>query len=97
MVRLFSRCLHICFLTNSIPRHQLQSNADFQKGTFDLDSLCSELKTKAHCSESGVMVDQDHVDAALRKLGSKETKPPHLMFEQESWDNVLKKMGNNKA
>jgi len=43
------------------------------------------------------MVDQDHVDAALRKLGSKETKPPHLMFEQESWDNVMKKLSNNKA
>jgi AP-1-like factor len=46
------------------------------------------------------MVDQDHVDAALRKLGRKdETGNPfqgshQLMFEQQSWDNVLKKMGN---
>ena len=49
------------------------------------------------------MVDQDHVDAALRKLGKKDDKgkqydvPAGLMFEQESWDNVLKKLGNNKA
>jgi len=51
--------------------NQLQSNPDFQEGKFDLDGLCSELRAKARCSESGVMVDQNHVDAALRKLGSK--------------------------
>jgi AP-1-like transcription factor len=53
------------------------------------------------------MVDQDHVDAALRKLGTKNEAsgnlemvrenpfdPKHqLMFEQESWDKVLRKMG----
>ncbi len=49
------------------------------------------------------MVDQDHVDAAIRKLGRKDDKgkayaaPAGLMFEQESWDNVLKKLENNKA
>jgi AP-1-like transcription factor len=85
-------------------RNQLQSNPDFQAGTFDLDSLCSELRQKARCSESGVMVDQDHVDQALKKLGQKDDKGkfmnttvpkdmPSLMFEQESWDNVLKKLG----
>ena len=84
-------------------RNQLQTNSDFQEGKFDLDSLCSELKAKARCSESGVMVDQDHVDAAIRKLGKKDDKgkayeaPAGLMFEQESWDNVLKKLENNKA
>ncbi|KAF2172906.1 hypothetical protein M409DRAFT_49418 [Zasmidium cellare ATCC 36951] len=70
--------------------NQLQSNPDFQEGKFDLDGLCSELRAKARCSESGVMVDQDHVDAALRKLGKKDDKGkapdmPSLMFEQESW------------
>jgi AP-1-like factor len=49
------------------------------------------------------MVDQDHVDAALRKLGKKDEQgnPQNpfagghqLMFEQESWDKVLKKMNN---
>ena len=56
------------------------------------------------------MVDQDHVNKALKKLGkSKEENerenlgPPepegqgHLMFEQDSWDNVLKKLGNGAA
>nr|POF17836.1 ap-1-like transcription factor [Quercus suber] len=79
--------------------NQLQSNPDYQDGKFDLDSLCSELRTKARCSERGVMVPQQHVEAALRKLGNnevgKQQKPqhlPNLMREQESWDNVLKKM-----
>lgn len=82
--------------------NQLQSNPDFQDGKFDLDNLCSELRSKARCSESGVMVDQDHVDKALKKLSNKtdeKSKPanqadmPTLMFEQESWDNVLRKLG----
>ena len=91
---------------NILRRNQLQSNPDFQDGKFDLDGLCSELRAKARCSESGVMVDQDHVDKALKKLGKTAAEnareglgPPekedqaHLMFEQESWDNVLKKLG----
>ncbi|CAK4033834.1 bZIP transcription factor [Lecanosticta acicola] len=82
--------------------NQLQSNPDFQEGKFDLDSLCSELRKKARCSESGVMVDQNHVDAALRTLGKKDEKgKPHnvpaLMFEQNSWDNVLKKLREGKT
>ena len=46
------------------------------------------------------MVDQDHVDQALRKLGKKDDKTGReergshsLMFEQRSWDDVLKKLG----
>ncbi|KAK4579909.1 DNA-binding transcription factor yap1 [Recurvomyces mirabilis] len=87
--------------------NQLQSNAEFQAGTFDLDSLCSELRAKARCSESGVMVSQDHVDAALKKLGKKDeqgkfvpataTDVPPLMFEQESWDKVLQRLGGGGA
>lgn len=91
-------------MSNEDNRNQLQSNPDFQEGKFDLDNLCSELRAKAKCSESGVMVDQEHVDAALRKLGKKDEKsgqmfeaPHHLMFEQESWDNVLKKLGNKST
>ena len=84
-------------VTDNSLRNQLQSNPDFQDGKFDLDNLCSELRSKARCSESGVMVDQDHVDKALKKLSSKtdeKNKPDlsGLMFEQESWDNVLRKL-----
>lgn len=47
------------------------------------------------------MVDQNHVDEALRKLGSKgkdgkvNQGSTGLMFEADSWDRVLKKMGGN--
>jgi len=76
--------------------NQLQKNPDFQDGKFDLDNLCSELRAKARCSESGVMVDQNYVDAAFKKLSKKDdankADMPSLMFEQSSWDNVLKKL-----
>jgi AP-1-like factor len=104
-----SACLALFFTAcqeaNNCNRTQLQSNPDFQDGKFDLDGLCSELRAKARCSESGVMVDQDHVDKALKKLGKTKAEnerdnsgPPepeaqgHIMFEQDSWDNVLKKL-----
>ena len=96
--------------TNDQNRTQLQSNPDFQEGKFDLDNLCSELRAKARCSESGVMVDQDHVDKALKKLSRTKEEvardggnPPepegqgHLVFEQDSWDKVLKKLSGNGA
>ncbi|KAK0323792.1 DNA-binding transcription factor yap1 [Friedmanniomyces endolithicus] len=84
--------------------NQLQSNPDFQNGTFDLDNLCSELRAKARCSESGVMVSQDHVDAALKKLAKRDETTgkytldssvtmPTLLFEQAAWDNVQAKFG----
>ncbi|KAK3115316.1 DNA-binding transcription factor yap1 [Teratosphaeriaceae sp. CCFEE 6253] len=80
--------------------NQLQSNPDFQAGTFDLDSLCSELRAKARCSESGVMVSQDHVDAALKKLAAPglgaEEMPP-LLFEEESWNQVLRRLGEKQG
>ncbi|KAK1060190.1 DNA-binding transcription factor yap1 [Friedmanniomyces endolithicus] len=82
--------------------NQLQSNPDFQNGTFDLDNLCSELRAKARCSESGVMVSQDHVDAALKKLAKRDEASgkytldssvtmPTLLFEQADWDNAQAK------
>jgi len=51
-------------------------------------------------------VDQKHVDAALKKLVKKDESGkfvrdptvldmPPLMFEQESWDNVLKRLQGN--
>ncbi|KAK5110020.1 hypothetical protein LTR62_006387 [Meristemomyces frigidus] len=84
----------------TLHRNQLQSNPSFQAGTFDLDSLCSELKAKARCSESGVMVSQEHVDRAMKKLGKTdeaglEDVPP-LMFERESWERVMGRLGGTK-
>lgn len=75
-------------------RNQLQSNQDFQDGKFDLDGLCSELRAKAKCSESGVMVGEEHVDAALKKLGQTgKSDNNHLVFEQDHFDAAVKKLG----
>ncbi|KAL6158962.1 DNA-binding transcription factor yap1 [Exserohilum turcicum] len=47
---------------------KLSSRPDFKDGTIDIDNLCSELRAKARCSESGVVVDHKDVEAALQRL-----------------------------
>jgi AP-1-like factor len=49
-------------------RDKLSSRPDFKDGTIDIDNLCSELRAKARCSESGVVVDHKDVEAALKRL-----------------------------
>lgn len=58
---------------NMSSRDTLQSNEDFKEGSFDIDGLCSELRAKARCSESGVIVDQKDVDAALKRMPRRST------------------------
>ncbi|KAJ5907362.1 AP-1-like transcription factor napA [Penicillium taxi] len=41
---------------------RLQSMEKFRNGEIDVDSLCSELRTKARCSEGGVVVNQQDVE-----------------------------------
>ena len=53
-------------LTSS--RDKLSSRNDFKDGTIDIDNLCSELRAKARCSESGVVVDHKDVEEALKRL-----------------------------
>jgi AP-1-like factor len=53
-------------LTSS--RDKLANRPDFKDGTIDIDNLCSELRAKARCSESGVVVDHKDVEAALKRL-----------------------------
>jgi AP-1-like factor len=43
-------------------RDRLQSMEKFRNGEIDVDNLCSELRTKARCSEGGVVVNQRDVD-----------------------------------
>ncbi|KIW04173.1 hypothetical protein, variant 3 [Verruconis gallopava] len=47
---------------------KLQERPDFKDGSLDIDGLCSELRAKARCSESGVVIDQKDVDSALKRL-----------------------------
>ncbi|KAF2744606.1 PAP1-domain-containing protein [Sporormia fimetaria CBS 119925] len=47
---------------------KLSTRHDFKDGTIDIDNLCHELRAKARCSESGVVVDTKDVDAALQRF-----------------------------
>ncbi|KAK7534737.1 transcription factor PAP1-domain-containing protein [Phyllosticta citribraziliensis] len=47
---------------------KLQNRQDFKDGTIDIDGLCTELRAKARCSESGVVVDSKDVEAALKRM-----------------------------
>ena len=55
-------------LTLTLHRDKLQSRPDFKDGSIDIDGLCTELRAKARCSESGVVVDTKDVEAALKRL-----------------------------
>ncbi|ODH13137.1 hypothetical protein ACO22_07564 [Paracoccidioides brasiliensis] len=46
---------------------RLQSMEKFRNGEIDVDSLCSELRTKARCSEGGVVVKQVDVEAIMSR------------------------------
>ncbi|KAH8730776.1 transcription factor PAP1-domain-containing protein [Phaeosphaeriaceae sp. PMI808] len=47
---------------------KLSSRPEFKDGSIDIDNLCSELRAKARCSESGVVVDHKDVEAAFKRL-----------------------------
>jgi AP-1-like factor len=59
---------HVCSCTLMSSRDKLSSRPDFKDGSIDIDNLCSELRAKARCSESGVVVDHKDVEAALKRL-----------------------------
>lgn len=73
---------------------QLQKNQDFQDGKFDLDSLCSDLRSKARCSESGVVVPADMVDDLFSKMnGSCHTGGPSPLWNKNHVDEAVKRAG----
>ncbi|KAL4917523.1 transcription factor PAP1-domain-containing protein [Aspergillus aurantiobrunneus] len=47
---------------------RLQSMEKFRNGEIDVDNLCSELRTKARCSEGGVVVNQNDVDDIIGRV-----------------------------
>lgn len=59
--------------TDKITRDKLQERDDFKDGTLDIDGLCSELRAKARCSESGVVIDQKDVESALKRMPASRT------------------------
>ena len=59
--------IHDAMMLTTI-RDKLANRPDFKDGTIDIDNLCSELRAKARCSESGVVVDHKDVEAALKRF-----------------------------
>ncbi|KAI9759566.1 MAG: hypothetical protein M4579_002232 [Chaenotheca gracillima] len=47
---------------------RLQTNASFKNGEIDVDNLCSELRKKAVCSETGVVVGDNDLEGVLAGL-----------------------------
>lgn len=43
----------------------------FATGELDIDNLCAALRSKAKCSETGVVVGQKDVEEVLSKAGLK--------------------------
>ena len=50
---------------NECYRDRLQSMEKFRNGEIDVDNLCSELRSKARCSEGGAAVREEEVDRIL--------------------------------
>ncbi|KAB8346161.1 hypothetical protein FH972_023207 [Carpinus fangiana] len=48
-------------------------------GDFDIDSLCTELSAKARCTESGVAVPKQDVEAALWRLAGADEGMPRTV------------------
>jgi len=47
---------------------RLQSMEKFRNGEIDVDSLCTELRKKARCSEGGAVVDKKDVDDIMTRV-----------------------------
>lgn len=77
--------------------NQLQHNKDFQDGKFDLDALCSELRSKAKCSESGVVVPASEVDVAFAKLSGQPGRCPQLVWSKEYVDETMNKLSGGTS
>ncbi len=55
----------IGLLTSLRFRDRVQASEKVQNGEADMDDLCSQLKSKAKCSNGGAMIDQKDVDRIL--------------------------------
>ena len=66
-------------LTSPRFRDRVQSSEKVLNGEFDMDDLCSQLKSKAKCSGSGAMIEQKEVDRILGPA-SKDQSDPFRMF-----------------
>jgi AP-1-like factor len=60
-------------------RESIKSRPELQNASdLEMDALCKELRTKAKCSETGPVIDQRDIDAALERRLSSMTGSPAL-------------------
>ena len=58
LVSVFTRSDFLC-------RDRLQSMDQFRNGEIDIENLCSDLRSKAQCSDGGAVMDQKDLDNIL--------------------------------
>lgn len=66
------------FPADLVHRHEIQTLPDFQDGTLDIDLLCSEMKAKARCTESGAVVDRKDVNDIFKKASRNNNSGGHI-------------------
>ena len=60
----------------------------------DVNSLCDDMKKKARCSETGIVIDQKDVDTMLEKLNKQaEITPRAIKGEHWQWQSVMTAAG----
>ncbi len=57
-------------------RLKLSNHPRFKDGTIDIDELCSGLQAKALCPEEGQVVNEEDVDALLKRLDAANDSVP---------------------
>lgn len=79
--------------------NQLQANKDFQDGKFDLDNLCTELRSKAKCSESGMAVPATEVEKTIKKLSGPSAKDAghNLIWDEAFVNETVNKLGASSS
>ena len=64
---MFLQVFFILFQLWPLYRNRLQSMEKFRNGEIDMDNLCSELRAKARCSETGALVDEEDFDKIMSR------------------------------
>ena len=54
----------------------------FRNGEIDIDTLCSELRARARCSEGGAVVSEEDVNRILCKHSNKRPSPANVYTPQ---------------
>jgi len=76
-------------LTPPARRKKIETCPKYQSGELDIDSLCSDLATKAYCTETGLAVPKENFEAALWRLVGHEDKAKSIEKPLPEWNPRL--------